>query len=117
MQKRNTKFTVYEAELVINPSLPCLDASHDEKVFDPTDKEPFGLLEIKAPFAWRNSIFLEACQDSVMCHIVDEKPQLKVQHKSGYYAQIQGQLALSGLPWCDFIVFLTGSRNIHVQRI
>ena len=52
-----------------------------------------------------------------MCHVVDGKPQLKVNHKSGYYAQIQGQLALSGLPWCDFVVFLTGSRNIHAQRI
>ncbi len=52
-----------------------------------------------------------------MCHVVDGKPQLKVNHKSGYYAQIQGQLALSGLPWCDFVVFLTGLRNIHVQRI
>ena len=118
MQKRNTKFTVYEAGLVINPSLPYLGASPDGKVFDPTDKEPFGLLEIKAPFAWRNSSSLEACQDSnFMCHVVDGKPQLKVNHKSGYYAQIQGQLALSGLPWCDFVVFLTGSRNIHVQRI
>ena len=118
MQKRNTKFTVYEAGLVINPSLPYLGASPDGKVFDPTDKEPFGLLEIKAPFAWRNSSFLEACQDSnFMCHVVDGKPQLKVNHKSGYYAQIQGQLALSGLPWCDFVVFLTGSRNIHAQRI
>ena len=118
MQKRNTKFTVYEAGLVINPSLPYLGASPDGKVFDPTDKEPFGLLEIKARFAWRNSTFLEACQDSnFMCHTVGGKPQLKVQHKSGYYAQIQGQLALSGLSWCDFIVFLTGSRNIHVQRI
>jgi len=52
-----------------------------------------------------------------MCHVVDGKPQLKVNAKSGYYAQIQGQLALSGLPWCDFVVILTGSGNIHVQRI
>lgn len=51
MQNRNTKFTVYEAGLVINPSLPYLGASPDGKVFDPTDKEPFGLREIKAPFA------------------------------------------------------------------
>lgn len=51
MQKRNTKFIVYEAGLVINPSLPYLGASPDGKVFDPTDNEPFGLREIKAPFA------------------------------------------------------------------
>lgn len=52
-----------------------------------------------------------------MCHVVDGKPQLKVSHKSGYYAQIEGQLALLGLPWCDFVIFLTGSRDINVQKI
>ena len=118
MQKKNRNFTVYETGLVVNPSLPFLGASPDGKVFDPTEVEPFGLLEIKAPFTWRNNSFLEACQDNnFMCHVVDGQPRLKVNHKSGYYAQIQGQLALSGLPWCDFVVFLTGSRNINVQRI
>ena len=118
MQKKNQKFTVYEAGLVVNPSLPFLGASPDGKVFDPTERDPFGLLEIKAPYTWRNGTFLEACQDdNFICHIVDGKPQLKINHKSGYYSQVQGQLALSGLTWCDFVVFLTGSRNIHVQRI
>jgi len=45
------------------------------------------------------------------------KAKLKVNHKSGYYRQVQGQLVLSGLPWCNFVVSLTGSRNIYVQRI
>ena len=52
-----------------------------------------------------------------MCHLVDGKFRLKVNHKSGYYAQIQGQLVTSGPPWCDFVVFLTKSRNINVHRI
>lgn len=79
MQKKNRKFTMYEAGLVVNPSLPFLGASPHGKVFDPTEIEPFGLLEIKAPFTWRNSSFLEACQDNnFICHVVDGKPQLKV---------------------------------------
>ena len=118
MQTKNQKFTVYEAGLVINPCLLFLGASPDGKVFDPTDRDSFGLLEIKAPYTWRNCTFLEACQDkNFICHIVDGSPQLKINHKSGYYSQVQGQLALSGLAWSDFVVFLTGSRNIHVQRI
>jgi len=118
MQKKNRKFTVYETGLVVDPSLPFLGASPDGKVFDPTEVEAFGLLEIKAPFTWRNNSFLEACQDNnFTCHVVDGQRRLKVNHKSGYYAQIQGQLVLSGLPWCDFVVFLTRSRNINVQRI
>ena len=134
MQKKNRKFTVYETGLVVNPSLPFLGASPDGKVFDPTEVEPFGLLEIKAPFTWRNNSFLEACQDNnFTCHVVDGQPWLKVNQiwllcpdskapfplkGNGHDdAQIQGQLALSGLPWCDFVVFLTGSRNINAQRI
>ena len=37
------QFTVYEAELIVNPSLPYLVASPDRKVFDPTEK--YGGLE------------------------------------------------------------------------
>ncbi len=35
---------------MVNPSLPFLGATPDGKVFDQTEIEPFGLLEIKAPF-------------------------------------------------------------------
>ena len=42
MQRKNQKFTVYEAGLVINPSHPFLGASPDGKVIDPTDRDPFG---------------------------------------------------------------------------
>ena len=45
------------------------------------------------------------------------KAKLEVNHKSGYYHQVQGQLVLSGLPWCNFVVSLTGSRSIYVERI
>ncbi|XP_031569328.1 uncharacterized protein LOC116303857 [Actinia tenebrosa] len=38
MQKKNRKFTVFEAGLAVNPSLPFLGATPDAKVFDPTEK-------------------------------------------------------------------------------
>ena len=34
---------------------------------------------------------------------------------NGYYAQVQGQMAIGERPWCDFIVFTTLS--ISVERI
>ncbi|CAH3186787.1 unnamed protein product [Porites lobata] len=34
-----------------------------------------------------------------------------------YYAQVQGQLALTGLPWCDFCVYLSDSNEMCVDRI
>ena len=34
-----------------------------------------------------------------------EKFYLKKEHTCGYYAQVQGQLALTGLKWCDFCIY------------
>ena len=49
--------------------------------------------------------------------MVNGKPKLKENDKSGYYDQVQGQLAVTGLPWCDFVVHLSGSHNINVEQI
>ena len=77
MQKKTQIFTVYEAGLIVNSSLPFLGVSPDGKVFDPTERVPLGLLEIKAPYTWRNCTFLEACRDeNFICHIVDGTPQI-----------------------------------------
>ncbi|KAK3749612.1 hypothetical protein QZH41_003225 [Actinostola sp. cb2023] len=119
MQKKEHRlFTVYESGLVVNPLHPFLAATPDGKVFDPTERNSFGLIEIKCPYTWRNMTLLEACQDDKFhCHMVDDEIHLKRDHTNGYYAQVQGQLALSGLNWCDFVVYLTGSRNMNVQRV
>ena len=61
LQKQCRNFVVYEAALVINPSFPYFAASPDGKVFDPTEKEPLSLLEVKNPFRWRNCTFEQAC--------------------------------------------------------
>ena len=60
MQKTCKQFIVFDAGLVVNPSFPYLGASPDGKVYDPTEKDPFGLLEIKNPYTWRNHTMEEA---------------------------------------------------------
>ena len=78
MQKETRKFTVYEAGLVVNPSHPFLGASPDGKVFDPSERNPFGLIEIKVPFRWRSNTFAEACQDhDFMCEMVEQKSTIR----------------------------------------
>ena len=47
MQKMFKQFTVFDAGLVVNPSFPYIGASLGGKGYDPTKKEPFGLLEVK----------------------------------------------------------------------
>ena len=42
MQRTCKQFIVFNAGLVVNPSFPYLGASPDGKVYDPTEKDPFG---------------------------------------------------------------------------
>ncbi|XP_027859750.1 uncharacterized protein LOC114158046 [Xiphophorus couchianus] len=86
--------SVMQCGFIIHPDAPHLGASPDAKVFNPKEMPPFGLAEVKS------------CNvDNVaqVNHLVTIKGQacLKKSHK--YYYQVQGQLAVSGLQWCDFI--------------
>ena len=56
----------------------------------------------------------EACRaKSFCCEIVDGKVQLKQGHQ--YYFQVQGAMALVGVQWCDFIVWIIN--DMTVERI
>ena len=44
---------------------------------------------------------------------INGKVHLKRDHQ--YYDQVQGQLAVSGLEWCDFVVFT--NVGINIERI
>ncbi|XP_058628359.1 uncharacterized protein LOC131538502 [Onychostoma macrolepis] len=80
--------------IIIHPDAPHLAASPDAKVFNPRETPPFGLAEVKS---------CDVEEVSQVKHLITVQGQacLKKTHK--YYYQVQGQLALSGLQWCDFI--------------
>ena len=119
MQKRIPQFVVYDAGLTVNPLWPELGASPDGKICDPSDPEPpFGLLEIKCPFTKRDSTINQAATDnSFYLEHRDNNYYLKRNHSCGYFAQVQEQLALTGLKWLDFAVFLPESNELNVDRI
>ncbi|XP_034064746.1 uncharacterized protein LOC117541720 isoform X1 [Gymnodraco acuticeps] len=92
--------------LVIHPSTPWLGASPDGVVFDPTEYPQFGLVEFKCPNV----------PNYVDCKYVQMEcgsPKLKKSH--AYYWQVQGQLLVSGMQWCDFVVW--AQEDYLVQRI
>lgn len=73
----------------------------DGKVFDAGCSKPFGLLEVKCPETKFLVTPLDACSDaSFCCENIDGNCKLKVTHP--YYAQIQGQMGITGAEWCDF---------------
>ena len=58
----------------------------------------------------------EAIQDSgFYFELVDGKPKLKKHHSSGYYSQVQLQLGLTQLPYCNFVVYTF--EGIIISRI
>ena len=77
------------------------------------------MLEIKCPLSKRaNTVCTEATADnSFYLECKNGKYTLKKNHSSGYFAQVQGQLATTGLQWCDICVFFSQSNELCVDRI
>ena len=49
---------LYESGLIVNPTFPYLGASPDGKVVDKSVDEPYGLLEMKCPFMYRDQVVI-----------------------------------------------------------
>ena len=91
---------------VINPGCPYLGASPDYIVFDPTSVDAFGLLEIKCL----------QCSSTVETKCLKIfNGQLKLRKTHEYYYQIEGQLGVTGLKWCDLMVLCKD--DWHIERI
>ncbi|XP_048738569.2 uncharacterized protein LOC125653246 [Ostrea edulis] len=98
---------VYLCGFVINPSSPHLGASPDRKIYDPNSASQYGLLEIKCPDkdSFQECAYLKRTNDGTY----------KLKHSHQYYYQVMGQMALTGLHWCDF--FVKCRQDYHKERI
>ena len=73
-----------------------------------------GVLEIKCPFSCRNTSLLERINESsYFLQQYNGETTLNVYHS--YYFQVQAQLKLCGVRYCDFVVWREG--EIFMQRI
>ena len=73
-------------------------------------------MEVKCPFKHHGQTVEEACKDETFCcTLVDGCMKLKQDHS--YYLQVQGQLASTGLHWCDFVVWLGSPEKMACKRI
>lgn len=108
---------IQECGLCLHQQYRFLGASPDRVVYDNSTVDCFGLLEIKCPYkayTLRQTV-IEACAEAQFCcALTDGRPHLKKTH--AYYHQVQGQMAITGLRWCDFVVWV-GHGDLHVERI
>ena len=109
---------IFKCGLCVHPLHSFLGASPDRIVFDPSMNPPHGLLEVKCPLCLFDADLTphDACMElaDFCCSLQDGKVCLKTNHP--YYFQIQGQMAVCGLTWCDFLVW-AGSSRISVERV
>lgn len=112
--RSHLNLSVSSSGLVVNPLYPYIGASPDGVVTCQCCGQ--GLLEIKCPYKFKDvsPIVEEALNDKNYCLKKDKEcVQLSLTHP--YYHQVQGQMAVKQLPYCDFVCWTTC--GLFVQRI
>lgn len=102
----------HECGFVVNKLFKFLGATPDGKLCDNGNS---GVVEIKCPFSARNMTIQTACDEITNFYIetIDGKMRLRRDHE--YYAQVQGQLMITGSDFCEFIVFT--QCDLYTERI
>ncbi len=112
----NVDVIVCKAGFVICEEYPIVGASPDAYVYDPTSQgNEYGLGEIKCPYKHRDHSPIDAAKDSDFFCKLSTTCTLELKESHAYYAQVQGQMAITGRKWCDFIVYTR--KGMSVQRI
>lgn len=96
----------YPCGFVIHPDAPWLRASPDGLIFNPSEPFQLGLIEIKCPN-------VKSYVDCPYLKMSSGKLELKQTH--AYYSQVQGQMLITGMNYCDFVV--SAEEDIPTQRI
>lgn len=103
---------LHECGLVINNAFPFLAATPDAKVCEGGN---CGLLEVKCPYKARDMTISEALNSIHNFLLIKENDIVTINKEHEYYVQIQGQLLVTGAPWCDLAVYT--NRDFFVERI
>ena len=99
--------------LVIHPSYPHLGASPDRILT--CDCCGSGVLEVKCPFLCKQKTIMKASEDPKFCLTKDVDGVTYVLKSShSYYYQVQLQLLLCEVGYCDFVVWAE-SELVHLR--
>lgn len=115
MYNRRTPVKVLAYGYVASKPTPIIGVSPDARVVDCGCTDHFGIAEVKCPYTKQHVTPLDACRDEnfFVEKISETDCKLKEDHAS--FAQVQGQMAVTGARWCDFVVYTT--RGLYVQRV
>ena len=89
--RENSEIIISKSGLWISPEHPFLGASPDAVIYNPTEKEPYGFVEIKCPYKHRSSLLSMACEDAYFCcrlTTVNGKEKIEIKKGHMYYVQV-----------------------------
>lgn len=118
IKKRHTKFEVHDSGLVLNPKWPYIGASPDGIISCECCGR--GTLEIKCPYCHQGeSIDTAATHDKAFC-LKKIDGSLSLDKKHAYYYQVQTQIFVCNVSYCDFCVCTFTSEpesGLYIERI
>ena len=105
-RKMGKSIVVNSCGLSVHPSLPWLATTPDGIVYDASEEHyKRGCLEVKCPFSCNNMLFEVACKEvSNFCLVLDNTT-MSLSKRHAYYYQVQTQMYVTQLSWCDFVVW------------
>ena len=112
MNNDGKKVSVSESGLLISEEYPFLGASPDGVV---RQNGEIGLVEIKCPYKHRQVTPYQASDDKTFCCVKDVNGNVTLKKNHKYFYQIQGQMAIKGCNWCDFVVWTT--KGLVIERV
>ena len=115
---KHTNLAVQVSGLVINPLWPFIGASPDGLLSCTCCGG--GTLEIKCPFCHRGEdVAVAASKDRKFCLQPSSDGSLRLDRSHAYYYQVQTQLFVSDVEYCDFCVctFSGDETGVHIERI
>jgi len=117
MKQVHTNFSVKDSGLIINPKWPFIGATPDGSVSCTCCGK--GVMEIKCPYCHHGESIADAAEDKNFC-LEKDSNGLYLKHAHAYYYQIQTQLFVSGVDYCDICVCTFSSddkHDIHIEHI
>ena len=116
--KEHEKFSLANSGLVISRTYPYIGASPDGLVSCSCCGH--GVVEIKCPFSHRGQSVVSAATDDKFCLHVDDQGKLELKRGHRYYYQVQAQMFICDVEYCDFVVCTfsgDAGDGIFVERV
>ncbi|XP_033097192.1 uncharacterized protein LOC117101339 [Anneissia japonica] len=110
--EQNPSSHLHECGFVINKEFTFLGATPDVIV---CSNSKCGLLEIKCPYSARNMSISQACADITGFYLKHSENGIALDRRHNYYAQVQGQLMITGCNFCEFVVYT--QKDLYIERI